>query len=891
MTPPQSIAHYRITTKLGEGGMGAVYRATDTKLNRDVAIKVLPPAFADDAARMQRFEREAQVLASLNHPNIAAIYGVEQGAIVMELIEGEELKGPLPIDTVISYARQLAAALEAAHEKGIVHRDLKPANIKITPDGTLKVLDFGLAKATEASTATTSVSPTMSPTLSLAMTQAGMILGTAAYMAPEQARGKPVDKRADIWAFGVVLFEALTGAPLFAGGETLTDTIAAVVTREPDWSALPPDTPPHLRRIIQRCLRKDPKQRLRDIGDARIALDEPDALSAAPAASAPSRTWPVAAAVLALAAGVAGFGWWRAAQPIPAAAPIHLRADIGQDIYVGAQNPVLISPDGSRLLFTVMPKPDQYVLATRLLSETKVTLLPGTEDAAQYFFMSDGQSVGFFRDRDLKVVEISSGAMSQAGSNVLPLWCDSAAAQKSICANIYTGGVYYSQGRLDLRPLPLKLGGSPYWPQFLPGEKQALITVAHGVSDFDNAEIVGINIATAQARSVHRGGYYGRYLANGYFTFLNRGALFAAPFDPESMRMLIPPVSVVDDVGGNRLGFGQYDVSRNGTLVYVPVSGASPTSPFTWLDSSSKTTQILPAADYYAPSISPDGRRIAYTSRQSGDPDIWVYDMTRQTATQLTFHAKRPILEVAWAPDSKHLVFGADSLSGDDIKEGAGLFWARADAAAPPVRLLSDARLSLRPQSISGDGHTLIYAVSPGGFPDLLTLPLDLTDPEHPKPGPPQPYLTTPNLVEVDGALSPDGKWMAYASSESTREEVFVRPYPLGSNGGGKFHISSDGGKFPRWSPNGHELFFLGGDDHIMVTDYHVKGEDFETTKPRHWCETPIQVTGVIRSFDMAPDGKRFVIQPQVGVSKAPARVSIVFNFFEELRRKVPVGK
>jgi len=305
MTPPQSIAHYRITTKLGEGGMGAVYRATDTKLNRDVAIKVLPPAFADDAARMQRFEREAQVLASLNHPNIAAIYGVEQGAIVMELIEGEELKGPLPIDTVISYARQLAAALEAAHEKGIVHRDLKPANIKITPDGTLKVLDFGLAKATDASPATTSVSPTMSPTLSLAMTQAGMILGTAAYMAPEQARGKPVDKRADIWAFGVVLFEALTGAPLFAGGETLTDTIAAVVTREPDWSALPPDTPPHLRRIIQRCLRKDPKQRLRDIGDARIAFDEPDAPSAAPAASAPSRTWPVAAALLALAAGVA----------------------------------------------------------------------------------------------------------------------------------------------------------------------------------------------------------------------------------------------------------------------------------------------------------------------------------------------------------------------------------------------------------------------------------------------------------------------------------------------------------------------------------------------------------------------------------------------------------
>jgi len=275
MTPHQSIAHYRILSKLGEGGMGAVYRATDTKLNRDVAIKVLPPALAEDAARMQRFEREAQMLASLNHPNIAAIYGVEQGAIVMELIEGEELKGPLPIDTVISYARQLSAALEAAHEKGIIHRDLKPANIKVTLDGVLKVLDFGLAKATESGDAATSVSPTMSPTLSLAMTQAGMILGTAAYMAPEQARGKTVDKRADIWAFGVVLYEALTGKPLFAGGDTLTDTIAAVVTREPDWSALPAETPPHLRRLLERCLRKDPKQRLRDIGDARIALETP----------------------------------------------------------------------------------------------------------------------------------------------------------------------------------------------------------------------------------------------------------------------------------------------------------------------------------------------------------------------------------------------------------------------------------------------------------------------------------------------------------------------------------------------------------------------------------------------------------------------------------------
>src|SRR5689334_5514987 len=324
MSPQQSIAHYTILSKLGEGGMGAVYRAHDTKLNRDVAIKILPPAFAEDAARMQRFEREAQLLAALNHPNIAAIYGIEEGAIVMELVEGADLAGPLPVDTLIDYARQIAAGLEAAHEKGIVHRDLKPANIKVTPEGRVKLLDFGLAKAREESSAASgAASPTMSPTLSLAMTQAGMILGTAAYMSPEQARGKPVDRRSDIWAFGVILYELLTGHLLYGGGETITDTIAAVVTRDPDWSALPADTPPRLRRVIERCLRKDPKLRLRDIGEARIALDEPEpaVAAAAPQATAltrpsPPLIWIAASATLTLALiGVAAIHFRETAPP------------------------------------------------------------------------------------------------------------------------------------------------------------------------------------------------------------------------------------------------------------------------------------------------------------------------------------------------------------------------------------------------------------------------------------------------------------------------------------------------------------------------------------------------------------------------------------------------
>ena len=349
MSPPASVGHYKITAKLGQGGMGAVYRATDTKLHREVAIKILPPAFAEDAGRMQRFEREAQVLASLNHPNIAAIYGVEQGAIVMELVEGEHLKGPVPVETAVDYARQIASGLEAAHDKGVVHRDLKPANIKVTPDGVVKLLDFGLAKPSEAAVSAAGASPTMSPTLSLEMTQAGMILGTAAYMSPEQARGRPVDRRADIWAFGVVLYEMLTGKTLFAYGGTLPDTLAAVMTREPDWGALPEDTPPHVRRLLRRCLCKDAKNRLRDIGEARIALEEGgDATTEGASQTPPNRLrralpWAMAAA----AAVIAAWTLWHRGDGARLEV-IHL--DIGYPPNVepisGLQAGFAISPDG-----------------------------------------------------------------------------------------------------------------------------------------------------------------------------------------------------------------------------------------------------------------------------------------------------------------------------------------------------------------------------------------------------------------------------------------------------------------------------------------------------------------------------------------------------------------
>jgi serine/threonine-protein kinase len=483
VTPGASIAHYRITAKLGQGGMGEVWRATDTRLNRDVAIKVLPAALSGDTQYMARFEREAQTLAALNHPNIAAIYGIEQGAIVMELVEGETLPCPVPLETALDYARQIAVGLEAAHEKGIVHRDLKPANVKITPAGVVKLLDFGLAKS--AGEAVSAASATISPTLSLAMTQAGMILGTAAYMAPEQARGKPVDKRADIWAFGVVLYEMLTGKTLYGGGETLTDTIAAVVTREPDWTALPSGTPPRVRRLLERCLRKDPKQRLRDIGEARVILDEDEPGPAASPAIAPRASkLPWIAAVVTLIAGAAAGAWWTASRT-PTALPMRLNVTLAPEAIIGTRATLLFSPSGERLLFPGAPAPGRSILYSRLLDEVAAKPIPGTEgltnvDAA---FSPDGRSIAFFRQRQLWKLGLNGGspeALCESPNNNRGIsWGENGVI---VFTNVVSGKlmrVSESGGNPVELTDPRKAGEAAHaWPQILPGGSDVLFTAA-----------------------------------------------------------------------------------------------------------------------------------------------------------------------------------------------------------------------------------------------------------------------------------------------------------------------------------------------------------------------------------------------------------------------------
>jgi Tol biopolymer transport system component len=882
MSPQESIGHYTITSKLGEGGMGAVYRATDTKLNREVALKVLPEAFAADPDRMARFEREAQMLAALNHPNIAAIYGIEQGAIVMELVEGETPSGKIPIETALAYARQIATALEAAHEKGIIHRDLKPANIKVTPDGVVKLLDFGLAKATEE----TAGNPANSPTMSLTMTQAGVILGTAAYMSPEQARGKMVDKRSDIWAFGVVLFEMLTGRALYGGGETVTDTIAAVVTREPDWSALPADTPPRVRRLLERCLRKDSKQRLRDIGEARVILDEPE--TAAPAVSeARSSKLPwIAATALAVAAAAAGAGWWRASQP-ERRMPMRFDVSLGPDAVAGDFNGVAISPDGSRLMYAHRAPDGQMEIVTRQLDRARGAPVAGSAMPGWVLFPAfspDGNWIATYARGQILKFAIQGGApaaLCAATDVVLGLdWSDPDfvlfAATDGRIMRVPAAG-----GEARILTDPKKTGDIAHgFPQTLPGGKVALFTGLKRVES-ESAEIKAVNVASGEIRTVHRGGALPRFVPSGHLIYQQGGSLFAARFDPVQLELRGTPTLILDDVTQGPTGLPMpVSISRTGTLVYVAGKGGSGKGSIASMQEDGKTTPLVSTEDFYiAPAFSPNGKRLAYSQRTGRGMDVWVYDLERQTPTQLTFDANRVgAPEVAWTPDGAHLVYTAMTA------EGPTMFWVRADGSEQPRKLVEG-----RPHSFSPDGRTLIYTIPRDGIPDLWTVTIDASDPEHPKAGKPEAFLNTP-AVEVDGMFSPDGRWVAYASSESGREEMFVRPFPPSREGGGKVRVSTAGGKFPSWSRTARELFFLGEDNRIMVATYTVSPGGIEFTKPRVWSERPVRRTLVFRSLDLHPDGKRFAVLPlgEEELKRDRSQVTVILNFFEELKRRVP---
>jgi serine/threonine-protein kinase len=858
-----------VETLLGAGGMGEVYRATDTKLGRKVALKILPAGFAQDPERQARFKREAKVLALLNHPHIAQIYGIEDRAFVMEFVEGETLKGPLPLETALEYARQIAGALEAAHEKGIVHRDLKPRNIMITPAGVVKVLDFGLAKVAQEP-----ISSSHSPTVTISPTKSGVILGTAAYMSPEQACGKPVDRRADIWAFGCVLFEILSGKPAFTG-EATADILAAVVKTEPDFARVPAK----VRRLLRRCLEKDPKTRLRDIGDAW------DLLESTGEPTAPLRPWigMGAAIVLAVAlAAVAALGWWRATRPV--AHPLtRLSVDLGQEAMMGLNNTVAISPDGRRLVFPARGADGRQQLSTRLLDQTEAVLLPGTEGGFDPFFSPDGQWIGFFAGGQLKKISVQGGAPVALCPAVNPRGASWGEDGNIVAAlsQLTPLSLVPAAGGLPKPLTRLAPGETTHrWPQVLPDANAVLFTASPISVGQEDANIEVASLKTGQVTVLEHGGYYGRYVPSGHLVYIHQGVLFGVRFDPVRQQVLGAPMPLVDDLAANPATGGQFEVSGAaswpGTLVYLSGKGSPQTWHVSWLDSSGKTQPLISRpGSYTVPRFSPDGRELAFLDGS----DIYTYDLERGMATRLTFtgDVNVPI----WAPDGKHVVFMAGASS---------LFWIRSDGAGEPQSLLNSHHVVV-PGSFSPDSRRLVYyeqdPTETGSH--LWTLPLDIRDPDHPKPGKPELFSSTP-ADEGRPRFSPDGHWIAYQSNESGSYEIYVRPFPAGN--GGKWQISRGGGLYAGWSPNGHELFYERTDYRIAVVEYSVNGNSFAAEVPRLWSEKQLFFTGA-SNLDLATDGKRFAVlqAPEAPPSaRGSVHVMMLQNFFEELNRQIPEG-
>jgi Tol biopolymer transport system component len=847
---------YEILSPLGSGGMGEVYRARDTKLNRDVAIKVLPDLFASDPERLARFQREAQVLASLNHPNISHIYGLEEShgirALVMELVEGPTLadriaQGPIALDDALLVARQIAEALEAAHEQGIIHRDLKPANIKLRPDGTVKVLDFGLAKlADPVGVASGPASASMSPTLSIQATYAGVILGTAAYMSPEQARGKEVDKRTDIWAFGVVFYEMLTGQRLFAG-EEISDTLASVLRTDPNWSALPADTPASIRRLLRRCLEKDRKERLPDIVGARLDIKdahaEPKGLLP-PVAPAPSRTrerlaWGAACLFLTLG-GVLGVSYFR--KP---ADPPELRTDI---ITPATPDPMsfAISPDARQVVF-VASGDGPTRLWLRWLDATTAQPLPGTEGAAYPFWSPNSRSVGFVANNKLKRLDLGAG-LPQPLADVTTLGRGGTWSSDGVIlfSRNGTSGLYRVPASGGETVVATKLGASQInntFPQFLPGGRQ-FIFYARGQADAQGIYLGSLD--TAETKRLVATTSAGAYAPPGWLLFIRGATLVARRFDTAQGTLTGDPVTVADPVGADAFSAASaVSVSAAGPMLYR--AGAASRRQLTWFDRSGKALETLGTPDdnnFIAPAVSPDGRRVAVHRTVQGNIDVWLIDAVR--TSRFTVDPGSDGFPV-WSPDGSRIAFRSNRKGHFDL-------YVKASSGAGGEDLLVESPRVKTPNDWSRDGRYLLYTVTDDpktGF-DQWVLPLE-------GDRKPFPFL---NAIwdEQNGQFSPDGRWVAYQSNESGRHEIYVRPFP---GPGGQLLVSTAGGISPRWRPDGKELYYIAPDATLMAAPLAVKGGTLEPGTPAPLFRSRIWGGGTDLyqrdQYDVARDG-RFLI-------------------------------
>ncbi len=908
ISPGTRLGNYEILGPLGAGGMGEVFRARDTKLGRDVALKVLPAAFTIDAERVSRFKREAQVLASLNHTHIAAIYGFETADnvqfLVLELVEGDTLakkiaRGPMPVKEALAVARQIAEALDAAHEKGIIHRDLKPSNIAFTPDDHVKVLDFGLAKALDPPDS--AIDATHSPTITFGATRAGVILGTAAYMSPEQAKGRAADKRSDVWAFGAVLFEMITGRRAFEG-EDVSDTLAAVLRGEPDWTLLPADLPPSLNALIRGCLQKDRQARIADISVVRFLLGDPMGTSLT-AVSAPVMAAPIqraapraivawgAAGVLA-AALVSVLVFWAPWRHQTTGQVVRVHTELGSDASLATAlgaNAVL-SPDGKVLAFVgSRTLSDPAVIYIRRLDQLLASPLAGTDRASNPFFSPDGQWIGFFALGKLKKVAVSGGAVVTLcdapngrggawGEDGTIVFQPDAAAETQLMRVPSAGGAPEKLGALAAGEAIQR------WPQVLPSSAGVLYTsLAASAGGFETADIVVVS-AKGQRKVVQRGGYYGRYVNSGHLLYMHQGTLFAAPFDLDRLEVTGPAAPAIEAVASTvQNGGSQFAVSDTGTVVYLPGRSITNASPIEWLDHMGKTTSLraMPS-DWSNPAFSPDGRQIAVDISDGSQADVWTYDWSRDTLTRLTFDTsddQRPV----WSPDGARIAFA--SRRGD--KNAFNLYWQRADGTGE-VQRLTDSKNNQFATSFHPSGKFLAFFEQAGNNVDLMILPLEGSEAAGWKPGKPTAFLSAP-YGESSGMFSPDGKWIAYLSNESGRNELFVRPFP---GPGGKWQISDGGADDPSWSARKPELLYAAiSDQRIMVLPYAVEGASFRAGKPAVWSQTPIAARPrqPSRDIDLHPDGERFAIAPSaIDTLGKQDKVVFVFNFFDELRRIAP---
>jgi eukaryotic-like serine/threonine-protein kinase len=899
---------YEIVAPLGVGGMGEVYSATDPRLKRQVAIKVLPTALSAAPDRLARFEREAEVLASLNHPHVAAIYGVEESsgvkALVMELVDGPTLadriaQGRIPFEEALPIARQIADALEAAHEQGIIHRDLKPANIKVRDDGTVKVLDFGLAKAVErseaapANTGVMTIDSVHSPTLaSPVVSQAGVILGTAAYMSPEQARGKSVDKRTDVWAFGAVLYEMLAGGRAFAGDD-VTEVITSVMKSTPDWSAIPPDVPPSVVALIQRCLDKDRKTRVGDIAVARFLLSG-DAIAAAGAAASHtlgqrSRTAVLAWAGAALLAGtIAG---WMLPRSAPLSAPQSMtHAQIGlapaeqltpapSEVFRPSRTAFSLSPDGRTIAFAGA-KGNGAQLYVRALDRPEAAALAGTEGAAAPFFSPDGQWIGFVADNKIKKVPASGGPASTVcdigglsqfwGAS----WGDQDTIMFAVRDGIFTVAAAGGTPAAVTKPDPAK-GQRHLLPHALPGGRAIVFT--------DPPNIVYQPLDGAEPRVLFEGAD-ARYIATGHLLFIRSATLMAVPFDVRSGQTTGSPVAMIEHVmhainagnSGNQSHAAQYAVSSGGTLAYV-LGGMFPSRQalLTWVDRRGVAQPFAGAEPrpYLFPRLSPDGERLVVSIRtdESRNSDVWVYDVARGTPTRITFDGAGAAV---WTGDSRRIVYAARNL-----------FAINADGSGKPEQLTSG-DVAQNPMSLARRAGAIAYSQRPSPTAYGLWM-LPLQGSRSPEP------LLESRFPMTHADLSPDGRWVVYASPESGTEEIYVQAYP---GGGSKTRISSSTGYEPIWSPTGREIFFR---------SYSEKGEQlffsatipslapFRVDPPKELFRASLgqyDATTPNRSWDVSPDGQRFLLLKNMPTSdKAVTAVNVVLNWTDELKRRAPV--